>query len=134
MERSKVEVTVELWCNEKSFRFISEGTKRFPLKQRIFLSLLKIIPVALSSSCVDNANSTNSLAIPTSVKNDWVFDVNGKLIICPLLRDKNNSIVEYLGIPQFHPPAYDYVQGIVRLKQDTSGNYVFCDVERDNEF
>ncbi len=66
-------------------------------------------------------------------KNDWVFDINGKLIICPLLRDKNNSLVEYLGIPQFHPPAYDYVQGIVRLKQDTSGNYVFCDVERDNE-
>jgi predicted kinase/predicted DNA-binding transcriptional regulator YafY len=32
-ERSQVEVTVELWCNEQSFRFISEGTKRFPRKQ-----------------------------------------------------------------------------------------------------
>lgn len=31
--RSKVTVTVELWCNDRSFAFISEGTQRFPLKQ-----------------------------------------------------------------------------------------------------
>ncbi|MEQ8382363.1 MAG: hypothetical protein RH949_08335 [Coleofasciculus sp. A1-SPW-01] len=64
-------------------------------------------------------------------KNDWVFDDNGKLVICPVLRDENSSVVEYQGIPQFHPPAYDYIQGSVRLKQDASNNYVFCDVERD---
>lgn len=29
----KAEVTVELWFNDEMFRFVSEGTKRFPLKQ-----------------------------------------------------------------------------------------------------
>jgi predicted kinase len=32
-QRKKVEVTVELWFNDEMFRFVSEGTKRFPLKQ-----------------------------------------------------------------------------------------------------
>ncbi len=31
--RKLAEVTVELWFNDAMFRFISEGTKRFPLKQ-----------------------------------------------------------------------------------------------------
>ncbi|MEQ9480671.1 hypothetical protein [Coleofasciculus sp. F4-SAH-05] len=54
-----------------------------------------------------------------------------ELVACPVLRDENSSVVEYQGIPQFHPPAYDYIQGSVRLKQDASDNYVFCHVERD---
>ncbi|NBD32835.1 MAG: WYL domain-containing protein [Cyanobacteria bacterium] len=32
-QRKAAEVTVELWFNDFMFRFISEGTKRFPLKQ-----------------------------------------------------------------------------------------------------
>ena len=32
-QRKMAEVTVELWINDAMFRFISEGTKRFPLKQ-----------------------------------------------------------------------------------------------------
>ena len=32
-QRKLAEVTVELWFNDAMFRFISEGTKRFPLKQ-----------------------------------------------------------------------------------------------------
>ena len=32
-ERKQVEVTVEIWFTENLFRFISEGTQRFPLKQ-----------------------------------------------------------------------------------------------------
>ena len=32
-ESDGVEVTVELWCNDYSFGFISEGTQRFPLEQ-----------------------------------------------------------------------------------------------------
>ncbi|MBO9998128.1 MAG: WYL domain-containing protein [Cyanobacteria bacterium SID2] len=32
-KREAVTVTVELWCNENIFAFISEGTQRFPLKQ-----------------------------------------------------------------------------------------------------
>ncbi len=57
----------------------------------------------------------------------WVFDGDGELVVCPLLRDKD-GIVEYRGIPQFHPPAYQ--RGQLRLQQDDRGNYVFRDVER----
>lgn len=32
-ERKQVEVLIELWCSDLIFPFISEGTKRFPLKQ-----------------------------------------------------------------------------------------------------
>ena len=31
--RSEVEVQIELWFDDETFRFISEGTKRFPLRQ-----------------------------------------------------------------------------------------------------
>ncbi|WP_413167972.1 AAA family ATPase [Capilliphycus salinus ALCB114379] len=31
--RSEVEVKIELWFDDETFRFISEGTKRFPLRQ-----------------------------------------------------------------------------------------------------
>ncbi|MEZ2239642.1 AAA family ATPase [Microcoleus sp.] len=30
-ERSGAEITIELWFNEKTFRFVAEGTKRFPV-------------------------------------------------------------------------------------------------------
>lgn len=32
-EKSAVEFTIELWFNDNIFRFVSEGTKRYPLKQ-----------------------------------------------------------------------------------------------------
>ncbi|MGC9505643.1 AAA family ATPase [Baaleninema sp.] len=32
-KKEAVTVTVELWCNDRSFDFISEGTQRFPLQQ-----------------------------------------------------------------------------------------------------
>ena len=32
-ERKQIEITIEIWFTEKIFRFISEGTQRFPLKQ-----------------------------------------------------------------------------------------------------
>jgi hypothetical protein len=32
-EREKAEVTIELWFNDAMFRFISEGTNRFPIEQ-----------------------------------------------------------------------------------------------------
>ena len=32
-EREKVEITIELWFNDAMFRFISEGTQRFPSQQ-----------------------------------------------------------------------------------------------------
>ncbi len=32
-QKAKVEVTIELWFNDEMFRFVSEGTKRFPLNQ-----------------------------------------------------------------------------------------------------
>ena len=74
---------------------------------------------------------------PTPVRDpqtpNWVFDTDGELVICPMLRDDEGRIIEHNGIPQFHPPAYQSVQGTLHLKQDGSGKYVFCDVERDKE-
>jgi hypothetical protein len=32
-EKSKAEITIKLWFNDYIFKFISEGTNRFPLKQ-----------------------------------------------------------------------------------------------------
>ena len=32
-EKSKAEITIELWFNDYTFKFISEGTNRFPLQQ-----------------------------------------------------------------------------------------------------
>lgn len=40
-ERAKVEVTIELWFKDSIFPFITEGTKRFPLKQMKMSSPLK---------------------------------------------------------------------------------------------
>lgn len=82
--------------------------------------------------------TSNGLPIyPTPVrdpeKDDWVFNSLGELVVCPVLRDDNGEIVEHQEIPQFHPPVYEYVEGKIRLKQDSSGNYVFCEVERDKE-
>ncbi|MEB3355942.1 MAG: AAA family ATPase [Synechococcales bacterium] len=38
-ERAAVEMTLELWCNDDIFRFISEGTQRFPAQQMRFSPL-----------------------------------------------------------------------------------------------
>ncbi|MBZ8180517.1 GNAT family N-acetyltransferase [Oscillatoria salina] len=64
---------------------------------------------------------------------DFVFDKNGELVVCPVLRDENNQVVEYQGIPQFHPPAYQKVSGKITLKQDSDGNYVFSDIELNSD-
>jgi predicted kinase len=40
-EKTKVEVTIELWFKDSTFRFITEGTKRFPIKQLKMSSPLK---------------------------------------------------------------------------------------------
>ena len=64
---------------------------------------------------------------------DWVFDAKGELVIAPLLRDESGQIVQHQGIPQFYPPAYQWVDGKFSLKQDGEGNYVFREVERDKE-
>lgn len=65
-------------------------------------------------------------------KNDWVFDAAGELVTCPILQDETGEIVEYRGIPQFCPPAYEAAARGIRLQRDAQGNYVFCPVERDN--
>ncbi len=80
-------------------------------------------------------SSENLPIYPTPVRdhqnNGWVFDAAGELVVCPVLRDENNQIVEYQGIPQFHPPAYVFLEGGLHLKQDADGGYIFCEVERD---
>ncbi len=79
--------------------------------------------------------STGLPIYPTPVRdpqqNDWVFDAENNLVVCPVLLDENNQVVEYQGIPQFHPPSYEYVDGSIRLKKDAKGHYIFSEVERD---
>ncbi|MBP0030909.1 MAG: hypothetical protein J7529_21305 [Roseofilum sp. Guam] len=64
---------------------------------------------------------------------DWVFDRQGNLLVCPVVKDDTGQVLELQGIPQFYPPDYERVNGELCLKQDEQGNYVFCDVERDRE-
>ncbi|NET58409.1 MAG: GNAT family N-acetyltransferase [Symploca sp. SIO2E6] len=72
---------------------------------------------------------------PTPVRDPqtqtWVFDVDGQLVVAPVVRDEEGQIMEYKGIPQFYPPAYQHINGKLTLKQDGEGNYVFCEVEKD---
>lgn len=72
---------------------------------------------------------------PTPVRDpqtqSFVFDPNGELVVCPILRDETDNIFTHKGIPQFKPPAYEYVHGKLQLKQDPKGNYIFCDAEHD---
>ncbi len=73
---------------------------------------------------------------PTPVRDpqtqSFVFDVQGQLVVCPVLRDENGNIFTHKGLPQFQTPAYEYINGKLQLKQDTEGNYIFCDAERDS--
>jgi len=73
---------------------------------------------------------------PTPVRNPqtqgFVFDAQGQLVVCPILRDENGKIFTHKGLPQFQTPAYEYINGKLQLKQDTEGNYIFCDAERDS--
>ena len=64
---------------------------------------------------------------------DWVFDANDRLVVCPILKDENDRVVEFQGIPQFHPPAYEIADGKLRLQQFSNGDYVFCEAEKDKE-
>lgn len=65
--------------------------------------------------------------------NSWVIDAEDKLVTCPILRDKNGQIVENQDIVQFYRPGYQIVDGKPVLMRDETGNYVFCDVERDQQ-
>jgi ribosomal protein S18 acetylase RimI-like enzyme len=60
---------------------------------------------------------------------DWVFDGDHNLVVCPVLRTDTGEVVEYEGIPVFHPPRYEHLNGELDLKKDEAGNPVFCQVE-----
>ncbi|MEM9541077.1 MAG: hypothetical protein AAGA60_16440 [Cyanobacteria bacterium P01_E01_bin.42] len=62
---------------------------------------------------------------------NYLFDEGGKLVVSPVLRDDNGEIIEQNGIPIFHPPAYQFVKGQLQLYKSSTGEYIFCDVERD---
>lgn len=63
--------------------------------------------------------------------NQWIFNARGELVVSPVLLDEQGKIFEYQGIPQFHPPVYQFVDNKICLQQDEQGNYLFSDVERD---
>ncbi len=56
----------------------------------------------------------------------WVFDQTGKLVLCPVLRNKKGEIIERDGLPQFQSPVYEYETGKLSLKRDELGNYCFA--------
>lgn len=60
-----------------------------------------------------------------------VFSATGNVVVAPIVQDETGLAFEYQGVPQFHPPAYRAVDGKVQLQQDETGNYIFCQVERD---
>jgi hypothetical protein len=60
-----------------------------------------------------------------------VFNQEENLILCPILQDLGGEVVESGGLPQFCPPVYEQIDGKLCLKQDSDGNYVFAEVERD---
>ncbi len=74
---------------------------------------------------------------PTPIRHpqtqDFIFNSQGELVVSPVLRDKDGKVIEYKGIPQFHPPAYQTIQGKLHLKQNEAGDYIFCEVELDKE-
>ncbi len=80
-------------------------------------------------------NSSNSPIYPIPLRdpkrNQWIFDTMGELVVSPVLLDEQGKVFEYQGIPQFHPPVYQFVDNNICLKQDERGNYLFSDVERD---
>ncbi len=64
---------------------------------------------------------------------DWVFDAQGNLVTCPVLLDENNNLIEYQGIPIFSPPLYERSGNKLRLKQDEKGNYLFAEVDKNED-
>jgi hypothetical protein len=74
--------------------------------------------------------SSNGLPIyPTPLRDpytqDWVFDLLGELVVCPVLLDEEGKVVEEGGIPRFKMPLYEQVEGQLRLRQNEEGNYLF---------
>lgn len=57
--------------------------------------------------------------------NKWVFDQQGNLVVCPILRNEEGELVEQDGLPQFHSPVYGFEDGQLFLKRDELGNYCF---------
>ncbi|MDJ1176053.1 GNAT family N-acetyltransferase [Roseofilum capinflatum] len=64
---------------------------------------------------------------------EFVFDQQGKLVTCPVVRDSTGNIVEYQGIAQFHPPVYQVVNGKLHLQKNESGEFQFCDIEKNEQ-
>lgn len=92
----------------------------------------------LTDSHGELIKTSNDLPIyPTPLQDpqtqEWVFDTNGELVVSPILQDEKGQVLEYQGIPQFHPPCYKIVGGKLVLEQDDSGDYLFCDVERNSQ-
>ncbi|MEM6254090.1 MAG: GNAT family N-acetyltransferase [Cyanobacteria bacterium P01_D01_bin.156] len=93
-------------------------------------------PVFLQPLTVESTAEKPQLPLyPTPVRDpqtqSFVFDKQGNLVVCPVLKDENGNIFMHEGNPQFQTPAYQYLHGKLHLKQDDEGNYLFCDAERD---
>ncbi|MFK0735557.1 MAG: GNAT family N-acetyltransferase [Gloeotrichia echinulata GP01] len=80
-------------------------------------------------------NSQGLPIYPTPIRDpqtqEWVFDSNGDLVVCPAIFDVDGEVVEYQGIPQFCLPSYELIDGKLQLKRDVHGNYVFAEIAKE---
>ncbi|MDJ0599675.1 MAG: GNAT family N-acetyltransferase [Crocosphaera sp.] len=64
---------------------------------------------------------------------DWVFNDLGELVVCPVILDENNNIIEHQGIPIFCPPLYERLGDKLSLKKDDKGNYLFAEADKNED-
>lgn len=88
-----------------------------------------------SGNCLKTSNGLPIYSDPLREPEtrDWVFDLTGKLVVRPILKDGDGKVVEYLGMPQFCKPCYEKVGTQIQLKRNKSGEYLFLDAERDTD-
>jgi hypothetical protein len=49
---------------------------------------------------------------------EWVFNEDGDLVVCPIRWSEEGRVAEIDGIPQFHLPTYEYIDGKLTLKKN----------------
>lgn len=109
-KRKQAEVTIELWFSDRIFRFISEGTKRFPLKQmkmshprKVKVSKTKKQPFTLEPTGDPDFPNCFQVTLPKWSLEDvdllrWILGFGGEVkVVEPpelveVIRDKGEAI------------------------------------------
>ena len=109
-QKSKAEITIELWFNDHIFKFISEGTNRFPLKQmrmspRLHKANDKKVPFTLKKTGEKNFPNRFQVKLPLWSLEDidllrWIVGFGGqvKVINPPELVIKVKELGETISL------------------------------------